>query len=260
MSKTRQAQIRTLSARFSPGHMIDFHSHSWSQLVYASEGLFTVETQATCWIVPTNRGIWIPSGQEHSVKMHGQVFLQTLYFPPETATFQDLSCASYEISGLMHELIRHVCRIGIVNGDSDENRNLIEFFGFQLRRLSAVPLLVPMPRDGRARQLARKVIDDPGSAISLHELSQGCGASLRTMQSLFADELGIPLARWRNQVKMIHAVQLLAADRSITDIAFELGFESVSGFIYSFRQHFGDAPGQFRSRHQLFNQMPTDKT
>ena len=250
MSKTRHPQVRTLSLRFSPSHLIDWHSHSWSQLLYASEGVITVETKQACWIVPTNRGVWVPAGQEHSVKMHGRVYLQTVYIEPDRIAITDLNCAAYEIPRLLHELIVHVCEIGIVNGDSDENQNLIDFLTYQLKRLTPFPLMVPMPRDERARRLALQVIDTPGTAKSLIELSSECGASLRTMQRIFSDELGVPLARWRNQVKMVHAVQLLAVGKSVTQIAFDLGFESVSGFVCSFRQSFGVSPGQYRSKYR----------
>ena len=185
MSKPRHRQIRTLSARFSPSHVVDWHSHSWSQLLYASEGAINVETRLACWVVPTNRGIWIPAGHEHSVKMHGRVFLQTLYFEPGSIAISDLNCAAYEIPRLLHELIVHVCGIGIVNGDCDEASNLIEFLPYQMKRLTRSPLVVPMPRDERARRLALQVIEMPGSAKSLQELSNECGASLRTMQRIF---------------------------------------------------------------------------
>jgi AraC-like DNA-binding protein len=253
MSKLRHSQVRTLTARFSPSHFIDWHSHTWSQLLYASEGVISVETKLACWIVPTNRGVWVPAGQEHSVKMHGRVFLQTIYIQPENTAISTLNCAAYEIPRLLHELIVQVSAIGIVNGDTDEARNMIDFLTYQLKKLTPFPLMVPMPRDERARRLALQVIEMPGTSKSLHELSSECGASLRTMQRIFSDELGVPLARWRNQVKMIHAVQLLANGGSVTQIAFELGFESVSGFVCSFRQNFGVSPGQYRSKYSRSN-------
>jgi AraC-like DNA-binding protein len=247
MSKTRQLQLRTFSARFSPGHWIETHSHSWSQLVYASEGVIAVESQNACWIVPTSRAIWVPAGQPHSIKMHGRVFLQTVYFESRPDTGIDLSCAAYEITSLIRELIVHVCGIGIVKSDSAEHRNLIEFMIFQIRKLTRFPLMVPMPSDPRAKQLASRLIDNPGTNQSLAELCEECGTSLRTMQRVFSQELGLPLSRWRSQVTMMHALQLLASERNITEVALELGFESVSAFIYSFRKYLGVSPGQYRT-------------
>jgi len=113
--------------------------------------------------------------------------------------------------------------------------------------------MVPMPRDERARRLALHVIDIPGSEEILGELSGECGTSLRTMQRIFSEELGIPIARWRNQVRMIHAVRILANGSSDTQIAFDLGFESVSAFVFSFRQNFGVSPGKYRTRNDQGN-------
>lgn len=250
MSNKRQSQIRTFSARFSPGHRIETHSHAWAQLVYASEGVIAVESECASWIVPTSRAIWVPAGQPHSIKMYGKAFLQTVYFESRPQTQINLPCAAYEISPLLRELIAFVCTKGIINSDTDEHCNLIAFLTFQVRKLTPFPLMVPMPSDQRAKRLASRLIDNPGTDQSLAKLCEECGTSLRTMQRVFSQELGLPLSRWRNQVIMVHAIQLLASDRSVTQIALDLGFESVSAFIFSFRKHFGVSPGQYRARHE----------
>lgn len=208
----------------------------------------TVESRSACWVVPQHRGIWIPAGEEHALQMHGQVFLQTVYLERDRARTSDLTCSAFEISRLMHELIVHVCNLGIVHHDSKENRTLIQFFIDQVERLSPNPLVIPMPQDERARRLAQLIVTAPASSQRLGQLSMECGASLRTMQRLFVEQVGVPLARWRNQVKMVTAVQLLGRRQSVTRIAMDLGFESVSAFIFSFRRYFGVSPGKFRLR------------
>lgn len=247
MSKKRQSQIRTFSARFSPGHAIEMHSHSWSQLVVASEGVIAVESANACFVVPPGRAIWVPAGQSHSIKMYGRVFLQTLYFESRPQSKINLPCAAYEVTSLLRELIAFVCSKGIVNPDTDEHVNLIAFLTFQVRKLRPFPLMVPIPIDPRAKRLASRLIDNPGTDQSLADLCEECGTSLRTMQRVFSQEVGLSLSRWRNQVVMVHAVQLLASDRTVTQVALELGFESVSAFIFSFRKYFGMSPGQYRS-------------
>ncbi len=248
MSKTRQLRLRSLSARFSPGHRVDWHSHAWSQLIYATEGVLTVESRTACWVIPQDRGIWVPSGEEHALTMHGRVFLQTVYLEPHQARRTDRTCTALEISGLMHELIRHVCSAGIVRGQTREDRTLIRFFLDQLEQLSPFPLVIHMPQEERARKVARRIIDAPGSPDGLDRICREAGASLRTMQRLFVNDLGLPLSRWRNQVRMVTAVQLLARGGSVTQVAGELGFESLSAFISSFRRYFGESPGKFRSK------------
>ncbi len=247
MSNPRQSQVRSFSARFSPGHSIESHTHSWSQLVFAREGVIAVESGNVCWVVPTSRAIWVPADLPHSIKMYGKVFMQTVYFDSGAETKIDLKCAAYEITSLLRELIAFVCRKGIINSDTDEHCNLIDFLTFQVRKLKPFPLMVPMPSDQRAKRLASRLIDNPGTDQSLANHCEECGTSLRTMQRVFSQEIGMPLSRWRNQVMMVHAIQLLASDRTITQCSLELGFESVSAFIFSFRKYFGVSPGQYRS-------------
>ncbi len=251
MLNARQSKVRSFSARFSPGHSIEMHSHPWSQLVFAREGVIAVESGGSCWIVPTSRAIWVPEGLSHSIKMYGRVFMQTVYFESRPETKIDLQCAAYEITSLLRELIVFVCSKGIINSDTDEHRNLIAFLTFQVRKLRPFPLMVPMPNDQRAKRLASRLIDNPGTDQSLANLCEECDTSLRTMQRVFSQEIGMPLSRWRNQVIMVHAIQLLASDRTITQISLELGFESISAFIFSFRKYFGMSPGQYRSSNEI---------
>ena len=178
MSKTRQPQVRSLSARFSPGHIIDWHEHSWCQLLYASEGVVTVEVEKACWIVPSHRGIWVPEGQMHRVKMHGQVFLQTIYLSPAPREMSRAKCIVLEVSKLMQSLIVHICNIGIVRGDTEEHRTTIDFLHFQLLSLAQLPLVIPMPSDERARRLAVRIIDERAGSSSLQLLSLECGSRI----------------------------------------------------------------------------------
>jgi AraC family transcriptional regulator len=45
---------------------------------------------------------------------------------------------------------------------------------------------------------------------------------------------------------MEHAKRLLAGDKSVSAIAFELGFASNSNFCFAFRKATGMSPGSFR--------------
>jgi len=51
--------IRTLAVGYPSGMLLEHHSHSWAQLVYASEGVMTVQTDEGTWVVPSHRAVWI---------------------------------------------------------------------------------------------------------------------------------------------------------------------------------------------------------
>jgi AraC-like DNA-binding protein len=58
----------------------------------------------------------------------------------------------------------------------------------------------------------------------------------------------MPFATWRRQVRMLAALERLAAGESVGTVAFAVGYESVSAFIAAFTRSHGATPGRwFRS-------------
>ena len=70
-------------------------------------------------------------------------------------------------------------------------------------------------------------------------------ASERTLERLFHAEVGLSLGRWQQQVRLLHALQLLAGERSVTEVALRVGFESPSAFIAMFRRAMGTTPSRY---------------
>jgi hypothetical protein len=56
-----------------------WHHHATAQLVYASEGVIVVRTRAGMWVVPPERGVWIPRDVEHRVSSRNGYELRTLF-------------------------------------------------------------------------------------------------------------------------------------------------------------------------------------
>lgn len=65
---------------------------------------------------------------------------------------------------------------------------------------------------------------------------------------LFAQAFGATPHQFRTHLRLEHAKRLLAeTDMSITQICFELGFQSPASFSHLFRRHAGMAPAAFRA-------------
>src|SRR5260370_34911918 len=74
--------VRTCAIGHSAAYTIPHHKHDWSQLIYASAGVMTVHTAHGSWVVPPERGVWVPAGVVHSIEMSSHVSMRTLYFAP----------------------------------------------------------------------------------------------------------------------------------------------------------------------------------
>ena len=232
---------------FAHGHAIRRHSHIEDQLLFASEGVMTVETDEGIWVVPPLRAVWIPAGTVHGVSMSGHVSMRTLYILPKLCRTVPRHCLVINISSLLRELILHACQFSKLRMQVPAERHVIELIRDQLKLVESIPVQLPHPIDPRARKLADRLRANPCEQRSLEALSMECGASKRTMQRLFADESGMSFSRWRQQARLVHALQTLAAGQSVTDAALDAGYSTTSAFISMFRKQLGTTPARYLS-------------
>jgi AraC-like DNA-binding protein len=237
--------VRTLAVDYPSGTVLERHSHDWAQLVYASEGVMSVETDDGTWVVPSHRAVWIPAGIGHSIAMSGWVSMRTLYLTRRLIGSLPARCCVVAVSPLLRHLVVHVVTLGMLRRDVPEHRRLVAFLLDQLRTLPAVPLELPLPRESRALRVAVRLRESPAETIPVDRLAREAGASRRTLERIFQKETGMSLGRWRQQARLLHAMRLLARGEPVTSTALEVGYESVSAFIAAFSNTLGTTPGRY---------------
>jgi AraC-like DNA-binding protein len=67
---------------------------------------------------------------------------------------------------------------------------------------------------------------------------------------LFREETGMGYRQWRLQLRVHHALVLLADGATVTDTAAECGWATTSQFIEQFAPLVGMTPGQYRMSHE----------
>ncbi len=237
--------VRSFAVRHPSGHVIAPHTHDWHQLIYASEGVMWVHTAQGDWVVPPNRAVWVPAGVEHGIEMAGTVLVQTLYFAAGITGAVPRRCCAVNVSPLLRELIRHTITLGTLDRHVPARAHLIGFLVDQVSALPAIPLQLPLPSDERAQRAAawlRAHPDDPGL---IKQVAKRVAASPRTLERLFQKETGMTFGKWRQQLRLLHALRLLAAGRPVTAVALEVGYDSASAFIAMFRRTLGTTPRRY---------------
>lgn len=248
LSRTRQpaeAVIRTLAATYSPGHVIPVHSHDWHQLLYASEGVMTIHTSRGSWVVPPHRAAWIPANIEHSVEMSGPVSLRTVYLVPRLSKSLPRDCCTVNVPPLLRELILEAVSREMLRRTIPPEARLIGVLLDQIEALPAAPLQLPMPRDPRASKVAELFKANPAESRSLDELAREAGASARTIERLFRAETNMAFAKWRQRLRLLHALRLLASGEPVINVALEAGYDSPSAFVAMFRRELGTTPSRY---------------
>jgi AraC-like DNA-binding protein len=240
-----RSQITTLAHDYPAGHIIPLHFHDRDQLVYASRGVMTVRTADGTWVVPTRRAVWIPATVPHTVAMSGAVAMRTLYLKRGLARTLPRGCCVVHVAALPKELILHACTLRALDRTIRQHRPLIQMIVDQLEAIQVVPLQLPNPSDPRALRVARILLDDPSNRQTLRDLCKAAGTSKRTVERLFQKDIGVTFGKWRQQLRLMQAMRLLAEGVKVTHAALESGYSTPSAFISMFRKTLGTTPASY---------------
>ncbi|MBB6554819.1 AraC family transcriptional regulator [Nonomuraea rubra] len=221
------------------------HTHQVHQLAWASSGTLTVAADARTWVLPTTRALWIPAGVPHEVIAASHSTMTSLYLsepPPGNAAERWAEPQPVEVTRLIAELILFLDDSELDAGRRAHGETLL------LDLLEPVPMTTldaPLPADPRALEVARAIIEEPATALSLDDWGRRVGASGRTLARLFLSGSGMPFGRWRTLVRLNAALPALAAGEPLSRVSRAVGYETVSAFVAAFRRETGVTPGAY---------------
>lgn len=239
------ALIATLQSNYVQGYVFAEHFHERDQLIYACQGVMTVTTKQGTWVVPAQRAVWIPARTPHSVRVSRSMSLRTLYLKPRLARTLPRVCCVVNVSPLLKELILHACACKTLRRRDPAQDHLISVLLDQLEQVESVPLQIPSPVDERAKRVAEALASDPGDERSIDQICRSAGASRRTIERCFYEETAMTLGKWRQQLRLLQALQLLAGGEKITHIAVCAGYSAPSAFVSAFKRTLGTTPGRY---------------
>jgi AraC-like DNA-binding protein len=141
-------------------------------------------------------------------------------------------------------------------------RRLVDVLHDEICSASQVRLHLPVPRDPALKRLAIRMAEDPsGVAKDLAALAREVGVSQRSLFRNFQKETGLSPGQWRRQMQVLRSLELLTKGWSVTETAFEVGYESVGAFIRAFRETVGVTPTGYahepRSSESRDTRMPS---
>lgn len=221
------------------------HHHPTAQLIHASSGVITVETDDGLWVVPPARAVWVPAGVTHSIAMSGRVELRSLYFADTAAPIRSPRCCVVQISPLLHSAVLRVIDFAQPYPEDGAEARVVAVVLDEIRAADVAPLDLPIPSDPRARRVALAFREDPADRRSRKEWAHVAGTSERTLERLFHAQVGTTFGRWQQQARLLCALQILAAGESVTCAALEVGFRTPSAFITMFRRAMGTTPARY---------------
>lgn len=237
--------VTAMAADYLPGEVTKPHQHPHAQLIHAVHGVMVVATEEGQWIVPPTRGMWMPGGITHWIRMVGRVQMRTAYIRPDAAPDLPQRCTVLGISPLLRELILAAIDIPLPYAPDTRDARLMRLLLDEVMLVPSLPLHLPRPTDDGLRQICDAIVSTPDTALTLADWGGRLGVDPKTIQRRFARETGMTFGQWRQQARLLAALEKLAAGSKVVDVALDLGYESPSAFATMFRRQFGVPPSVF---------------
>ena len=199
------------------------------------------------WIVPPLRACWLPAGFDHQVRTRSALEMHSVYVRQTTLFNLPNKCRLLQVPALMRELIlwleNHAgnnqtwTRAGMVLFDQiGSEENLMP---------DNNALTLPSLEGTALSTIENAYAKDPSLKYSLDDWATLLDTSKRTLARRFDQLAGMNFSNYRLQLRLQRAIEMLAEDVSVTQIAYTLNFPSPSAFIGIFRQHTGQTPGRY---------------
>ncbi len=241
MSQTVVAHGRDLAR----GDRLDFHRHRRAQLVYASHGLMRVTTRTAAYLVPPQRAVWMPGGVEHRIDARSRLAMRTLYVADTNRDGLPNQVCVLQVTPLLRELILAAVAAEPDYANESPTARIMAVILDQIEHQPRASLALPLPRDTRLQRLVDALIDNPADNRDLEQWAEIVGASTRTLVRLFPAQTGMTFRQWRQQRRLLHALELLANGNSVTSVAVDTGYDNCSAFIAMFKRCTGMTPLQY---------------
>ncbi len=231
---------------YPPDFELARHSHRRAQLLYAAEGVVSVDTPQGAWVALTERAIWIPAGVEHAVSMIGAVSTRSVLVQPGACPHRGGQCEVLAVSGLLRSLLIAAADLPPEYDPAGRDGLVMALLAAEIDAAPMAPLAVPLPRSPALAERCRAFLARPDAQATIDGWSDALGLGRRAFTRGFRRETGMSFSAWRQRALMLAALPRLAAGEAVTTVAIDLGYASPAAFATMFKRVVGVPPSAYQ--------------
>lgn len=231
---------------------IPIHTHSKGQLSYVEGGLAYVYIDDKILVIPARHYFWIPQGMEHVLRVgNSATVLRSLFF----YAFDDAknpfytTIGIYPINDLLLQMLKYTEKWEGSVKPGDPRYQFLETIKNILPENSTrvLPIALPFTEHQRMKAIIQYVEMNIADVHSMLSISSRFALSQRSLSRLFQATLGISFRQYLKLLRMVKALELiLQTDKPLGEIAYDVGYQSLSAFSNTFYQLTGSRPSDFR--------------
>lgn len=220
------------------------HSHKKGQLILVRRGALSCEVTGGLWIVPASSAIWIPGGALHAIK-GSRIEGYNAFIAPNAACDLPTTCCVLSVTPLLRELMIRSASLPLLYDEASASSRMVTVMLDEIANAQVEKLHLPMPSDGRLRDLAEQMLQSPSVRGTTEFWASRSCVSERTLARLIERETGMSFGRWRQQLTIMLAVKWMAEGASVHAVAADLGYDSGPSFITMFKKALGMPPARY---------------
>ena len=226
-------------------------------LLYASTGAFYLEVGKARWLLPPQRAAWVAARTPLRLTGAGPGTTSSVLFGESAIPRPAFVCRVFAVSALAREMLLYTMCWGADREPTPESAaNQTADCFFQSLAVVCIELAtqpdefwLPQAQSAELRDALEYTLTHLADTLTVIDVAQAVSVSERTLARRFADEIGMTWSHYVRRARLIRAMELLAAaEPKIIDIAYAVGFTSISAFNHAFRDFTGDTPLSYRKR------------
>ena len=231
--------------------VVPLHSHPQGHILIVMNDVAIVDVENNAFYIPYGHFVWIPSGKSHHISFEDRTIqLLCIYYPQnfsDDSFYQEVGI--YPIPTLLHEALNLIKDETREYASKEWKYELLSTLNHILPNIIAQKhsqLWLPTTQHPIAQKIVSAIQRNYRLPISAQSIADEVGMSVRTMSRYMHNELGISFIQYLRKYRIIMSVkQLVKGEDSITNIAYSVGYESLSVFSNSFHMVTGYRPSYF---------------
>lgn len=224
---------------------LDWHEHRRGQFLYASSGVVAVSTPEGAWIAPPERGVWIPGGTPHAVRMVGAVQTRSVLIEPAACPSLGKGCRTVAVSPLLRQLLVNASELPLEYDEAGRDGLVMRLLVAEIESAPIIPLSVPFPTHPVLAERCHAFLERPRANDTIDQWADAMAMNRRSFTRLFRRETGMSFADWRQQACISVALPRLAEGVPVTAIALDLGYDGPASFSTMFKRVLGSTPSRY---------------
>ena len=226
------------------------HAHAKGQLIYIEGGVAYIHLLAKTLVIPARHYVWIPKGVEHFIEMHKSVDIISLYFYADDDHMHPFFSKGgiYPINPLLRQMCFYAAKW---DGDVIPTDSAFHFLAGIKNILpdiskKALPIALPTTEHERMQPVLKYIHEHLFEDLTLAGVSKQCGFSERTLSRIFRSTMQISFLQYIKLLRMVKAIEkMLYTHKTMSEIAYEVGYNSISAFSNIFYKITKVRPSEF---------------